>query len=94
MKERAVKRATQLEGWLEVQPLDITEEYPYEDMAIANAEEYLKNIMDEALEFKKPSEFKTTEEMMLKEAKEKFRKGKISKATYESIKETLIEKKH
>ena len=58
------------------------------------SEDYIKKLMDESLEFKKPSEFKTPEEKMLKEASEKFRKGEISEATYESIIETLIEKKH
>jgi parallel beta-helix repeat protein len=65
------------------------EEYPYEDVSIGNSEEYMRILFDEALEFKKPSEFKTSEEQMLKDAEEKFKNGKLSGSTFESIKETL-----
>jgi parallel beta-helix repeat protein len=79
---------------LESQFKDIEKEneYPYEKVSIGNAEEYMKNLMGEALEFEKPSQFKTPEEKMLREAEEKYRKGKISKTTYHSIKETLLKK--
>ena len=93
-KEKGVKQSKQFEGRYEVKELDITEVYPYEDLAIGNAEEYILKLMDEALEFKKPSEYKTPEEKMLKEAEEKYRNGKISKNTYESIQETLFDKNH
>jgi hypothetical protein len=65
------------------------EEYPYEGVSIGNSEEYMKKLFDEAMEFKKPSEFKTSEEQMLRDAEEKFKKGKLSRSTFESIKETL-----
>ncbi len=65
------------------------EDYPYEGVSIGNSEEYMKKLLDEALEFKKPSKFETSEEQMLSDVEEKFNNGKISKFTYESIKETL-----
>ena len=69
----------------------ISEDYPYEGVNIGNSEEYMKKLMDEALEFKKPSDFLTPGEKMLNDAEEKFRKGQISKTTYDSIMQTLSE---
>jgi len=67
------------------------EDYPYEGVSIGNSEVYMKQLLDEALEFKKPSEFATSEEDLLKEAEEKFKNGSISKSTYDSIKNTLTD---
>lgn len=90
VKARATETVRQPQKRREVKGIDIIEkDAAEEELDIRNSEEYLKKLMDDALQFKKPSEFKTPEVTMLTNAEEKYRKGEISKITYDSILETL-----
>jgi uncharacterized membrane protein len=90
VRERATETVRQAQDKRDVKGLDIIEIDPAKDeLDIRNSDEYLKKLRDEALQFKKPSEFKTPEVTMLTNAEEKYRKGEISQITYESIIETL-----
>ncbi len=90
IRERATETVRQAQDQREVKGLDIIEIDPAKDeLDIRNSEEYIQKLMDEALEFEKPSEFKNPEVTLLTNAEEKYRKGEISKTTYESIIETL-----
>jgi hypothetical protein len=77
----------------ELGPEKIIEVYPYDSVSIGNAEDYMKKLLFESLEFEQPGKSKTQKNRMILEAKERYRKGEISITTYYSIRELLTERK-
>jgi parallel beta-helix repeat protein len=72
---------------------NIAEEYFFNSDSEDSTNEFIKQLKKEALKIKKPSDFEQTEKEMLKKIKMKYKKGKISKESFEYIKEILIDHK-
>ena len=82
-------KATQPEERLELSGSKIAEEF-YTDPDLTNdSKELIDVLKDKALTLKKPSDFGPSHDKKLKKVQKKYRKGEISKDTYESIKEIM-----
>jgi parallel beta-helix repeat protein len=89
-KEKSKDKTSKLQDRRDVKGYDVIEiDSEPDEIDLRQSDDFIKKLMDDALEFKKPSEFKIPEVTMLTNAEEKYRKGEISKVTYDSIVETL-----
>jgi uncharacterized membrane protein len=83
------KEITDLEGRHEPPRSQIAEDF-YTDLDLQNGtKEVIEDLKERALTLKKPSDFGHSKDKKLKKVQDKYRKGEISKDTYESILEIM-----
>jgi parallel beta-helix repeat protein len=88
-KERAAEKAAGVEERKEFSGGKIAEEIYYDSELEGDSETLIEQLKDRALSLKKPSEFGPSQEKKFKSVQDKYRKGEISKDTYDSILEIM-----
>lgn len=91
MKAEPEEELEETESRVELSGGDIADDYDVDEYS---EEEFIKNLIDEVRIDKRPSDFGPSEDEVLDKIRIKYRKGEITKETYDSIKDLLIIKEY
>jgi parallel beta-helix repeat protein len=94
IKAEPEKELEEPESRVELAGGDIADDYDVDEYSEEESDEFIKNLIDEVRINKKSSDFGLSEDEMLDKIRIKYRKGEISKETYDSIKDLLIIKEY
>jgi parallel beta-helix repeat protein len=91
-KEGLTRDKESMDTRQELNGVNGVEEYYTDEDSLNGSDEFVNELIDEALSVNKPSDFDLTKEEMLNQASMKYSKGEISKATYMVLEKKLIKK--
>ncbi len=90
-RKRQEKIENDFSGRHELPGGKIAEDFYYDEEFTKYSNELIKELKKKSLSFKKPSDFKISDDKLLKKLNKQYKNGQLSKTTYDSIKETFNE---